>query len=202
VGQFHFDPATYRELMAAEVPAFERLQDEVAQATPGGPAARRILELGTGTGETARRVLAAHPGARLVGIDASAAMLAVAREALPGADLRVARLEDPLPGGPFDLVVSALCVHHLDGPGKADLYARVARVLAPGGRVVVGDVVVPLHDADVVTPVDGVYDVPSTAADQLAWLQDAGLVPCLAWAHRDLAVLTAYAADAPARAAT
>jgi tRNA (cmo5U34)-methyltransferase len=38
-------------------------------------------------------------------------------------------------------------------------------VLAPGGRVVVGDVVVPLHDADVVTPVDDVYDRPSTAAE-------------------------------------
>jgi tRNA (cmo5U34)-methyltransferase len=201
VGQFHFDPASYRELMAAEVPAFERLQDEVAQATRGR-AARTILELGTGTGETARRVLAAHPAASLLGIDASAAMLAVARDVLPGAELRVARLQDPLPAGPFDLVVSALCVHHLDGPGKADLYARVAAVLAPGGRVVVGDVVVPLHAADAITPIDGVHDTPSTVAEQLAWLEAAGLVPALAWAHRDLAVLTAYTADAPARAAT
>jgi tRNA (cmo5U34)-methyltransferase len=201
VGQFHFDPATYRELMAAEVPAFERLQDEVAEASRT-PRARAILELGTGTGETARRVLAAHPDARLVGVDASERMLAVARAALPAADLRVARLEDALPPGPFDLVVSALCVHHLDGPGKADLFSRVADVLAPGGRVVVGDVVVPLHVADVVTPIDGVFDTPSTAAEQLAWLAAAGLEPSLRWAHRDLAVLAGYAADAPPRTAT
>ena len=42
------------------------------------------------------------------------------------ADLRVSRLEDALPEGNFDLVVSALAVHHLDGAGKADLFARVA----------------------------------------------------------------------------
>jgi SAM-dependent methyltransferase len=58
------------------------------------------------------------------------------------ADLRVSRLEDPLPGGNFDLVVSALAVHHLDGAGKADLFARVAARLRPGGRFVFGDVVV------------------------------------------------------------
>jgi hypothetical protein len=42
------------------------------------------------------------------------------------ADLRVSRLQDPLPEGNFDLVGSALAVHHLDGAGKADLFARVA----------------------------------------------------------------------------
>jgi cyclopropane fatty-acyl-phospholipid synthase-like methyltransferase len=56
--------------------------------------------------------------------------------------LRVGRLEDPLPGGPFDLVVSALAVHHLRAPGKADLFRRIAEQLTPGGRFVMGDVVV------------------------------------------------------------
>ena len=188
MAQFHFDPDSYLELMAAEVPAYARLQDEVAAAT-AGLTVTRALELGTGTGETARRVLAVHAGAALVGIDASANMLAQA--ALPGADLRVARLEDPLPGGPFELVFSALAVHHLDGPGKADLFARVAAVLAPGGRVVLGDVVVPEDPADVVTPIDGVYDQPSTVVEQVGWLRDAGLGARVAWSERDLAVLVA-----------
>ena len=103
MGQFHFHPNEYLELMRSEMPAYERLQDEEAAAT--GSCASRLLELGTGTGETARRVLARHPGATLVGIDASADMLAAAR--LRGADLRVSRLQDPLPEGPFDLVFSA-----------------------------------------------------------------------------------------------
>src|SRR5216117_1914919 len=102
VGQFHFTPERYLQLMHEEVPAYDELQDETARAT--GTGAASILELGTGTGETARRILARHPGARYVGIDASAEMLAAAN--LPAAELHVGRLEDPLPAGPFELVVS------------------------------------------------------------------------------------------------
>jgi SAM-dependent methyltransferase len=88
-------------------------------------------------------------------------------------------------------VVSALAVHHLDAAGKADLFRRVAAVLRPGGRLVLGDVVVPDDPADVVTPIDGVYDKPSRADEQLRWLSDAGLAARVAWADRDLAVLIA-----------
>jgi tRNA (cmo5U34)-methyltransferase len=82
-------------------------------------------------------------------------------------------------------------VHHLDGPGKADLFTRVAAVLAPRGRLVLGDVVIPADPADVVTPIDGVYDQPSTVADQLDWLRAAGLDARVSWSERDLVVLTA-----------
>ena len=191
MAQFHFDPDSYAALMAEEVPAYERLQDEVAAASRGRPAAR-VLDLGTGTGVTALRVLAAHPDARLVGIDESADMLAVARKALPPeSDLRVSQLEDPLPPGPFDLVVSALAVHHLDGPGKRDLFRRIAAVLAPAGRLVLADLIIPDHPADAVTPIDGDYDQPSTLADQLTWLREAGLDPSVTWSDRDLAVILA-----------
>ena len=176
--------------MAEEVPDFERLQAEVAAAT-AGVRAHSILELGIGTGETARRVLPLHPEAQLVGLDVSEPMLRRAGEVVPDADLRVGRLEDPLPAGPFDLVVTALAVHHLDGAGKADLFRRVARVLSPGGRFVLGDVVVPEDPTDTVTPIDGVYDLPSRADEQLRWLEEAGLAPRLVWAHRDLAVISA-----------
>jgi tRNA (cmo5U34)-methyltransferase len=193
VGQFHWDPGSYLALMREEVPSYERLQEEVVRAT--GTGVRRILELGVGTGETTRRLLSRHPAATLVGIDASAAMLAAARAAL-GADdahLSVRRLEEPLPEGRFDLVVSVLTVHHLDGPGKADLFRRLPAVLDPGGRVVIGDVVVPDDPGDAVTPIDGDHDTPSAIDDQLAWLASAGLDPAVAWAERDLAVLTADA---------
>jgi L-threonylcarbamoyladenylate synthase len=142
-GQFHFNPDTYLEMIRADVPLFDQFEDTVVAAT--GDGARAILELGTGTGETARRLLVRHPEATVVGIDESAAMLAAARAALDGArvTLHQGRLEDPLPQGPFDLVTSALCVHHLDGAGKADLFKRVRAVLAPGGRFVLGDVVIP-----------------------------------------------------------
>jgi len=44
----------------------------------------------------------------VVGIDESAAMLAHVRRLLPRADFRVARVEDELSAGPFEIVVSAL----------------------------------------------------------------------------------------------
>ena len=186
--QFHFDPGSYLDLVTAEVPAYQRLQDAVAEAT-AGISVRRFLDLGAGTGVTAQRVLSRHPDAEAVGTDESTGMLEHARSVLSGADFRVALLEDDLPAGPFEVVVSALAVHHLDGPGKADLFARVTRVLAPGGRFVLGDVIVPDDPIDVVTPIDGEHDRPSTVAEQLEWLRDAGFDAHAAWVERDLAVL-------------
>ncbi|HET7573010.1 MAG TPA: class I SAM-dependent methyltransferase [Gaiellaceae bacterium] len=194
MGQFHFEPERYLELMHEEVPRYEELQEEAARAS-AAVAASRILELGVGTGETSLRVLARHPGARLVGIDASGEMLAEARRALPGAELAVGRLEEPLPSGPFDLAVSALAVHHLDGAGKRDLFARVRGVLRPGGRFVLADVVVPERETDAVTPLTPGFDLPDRVDDQLAWLETAGFAARVAWLAGDLAVL---AADVPA----
>jgi tRNA (cmo5U34)-methyltransferase len=95
---------------------------------------RRVLDLGAGTGMLAARVAAAYPEAELVLTDGAPAMLEQARAAL-GTDvsLHVADLADPLPAGPFDAVVSALAIHHLDDAGKRDLFARVRAALPPGG---------------------------------------------------------------------
>ena len=190
--QFHFDPSTYMELMAAEVPAYGRLQAAVARATAGLDVSS-VLDLGTGTGETLAAVLAQHPAARVVGVDMNEGMLgeARARFASGQVDLRVAGLADPLPAGPFDLVVSALAVHHLEGRDKADLFARVGASLRSGGRFVLGDVVIPLDPADAVTPVTDGYDRPSLLADQLDWLAAAGFVATEVWRERDLVVVRA-----------
>jgi L-threonylcarbamoyladenylate synthase len=189
--QFHFDPASYDELIHADVPAFDRFQDAVAQASGSG--ARRVLELGTGTGETARRLLDRHPGATLVGIDESLSMLDHARHRLDAdrVELRVSRLEDPLPPGAFDLVASALCVHHLPGAEKAELFRRVAAALAPGGRFVLGDVIEPEDPTVERSPLTPGYDHPSPVPDQLEWLRAAGFDARTVWAEGDLVVFAA-----------
>ena len=183
---FEWDPSTYLGQMLDEIPGYAELEDAVAAEASG----RTILELGTGTGETALRVLARNPGARLTGIDASEAMLAAARTRLPAeTDLREQLLEDPLPAGPFDVVVSVLAVHHLDGNGKRDLFTRVSRITR---NFVLGDVVVPEDPDDAVIEIDGVYDTPSTVAEQLAWLREAGFAHADArMVTTDLALLTA-----------
>ena len=71
MGQFHWDPDGYLEMVRAEVPDYDRVQDEVARATDGIDA-RRVLELGTGSGVTSRRVLERHPHAQLTGVGDSA----------------------------------------------------------------------------------------------------------------------------------
>jgi tRNA (cmo5U34)-methyltransferase len=186
---YHFTPESYLSMMREAVPGYDGLQDATVAATGAG--AKFVLELGTGTGETARRVLDRHPDARLLGIDASPGMVDVARVSLPSdrVELLVRRLEDPLPEGPFDLVVSALAVHHLEGRGKADLFRHVASRLAPGGCFVLADVVEPVNPSYVVTTIDPEVDHPSKLDEQLAWLEAAGLVPEVTWTHRDLVVI-------------
>ena len=190
MSDWEWNPDTYLAEMAAEIPGYEELQEAVVAATLGVDAGR-VLELGTGTGETAMRVRANHPGADWVGVDASEPMLARARERLSGADLRLQRLEDELPAGPFDLVVSALAVHHLDGPGKRDLFLRIARVLRPDGVFVLGDVVVPPSGQPGPIYIDWVMDTPDSVADQLAWLRAAGFEAGASAVRVDLAVLRA-----------
>lgn len=191
MAEFAWDPDSYLQLMAEEVPDYPRLQDELVTATTVSPA-HALLDLGVGSGLTAARVLEAHPDATLVGVDANADMLAAASRTLDPrrSTLHTGRLEEPLPGGPFDLVVSMLAVHHLPCPGKADLFRRIAQVLTPGGCFVLADLIVPENPDDQVTPIDWVDDVPSSLSDQLAWLANAGLQPEVSWQHRDLSVVT------------
>ena len=184
VSEFEWDPATFLATMLGEIPGYEELQDAVAAVAHG----RNVLELGTGTGETAARILARNPGARWTGIDASEAMLEHARERLSDADLRVQRLEDPLPGGPFDLVVSVLAVHHLDGPAKRDLFRRIAEV---SDFFVLGDLVVAERAGDAAIEIDWVMDLPSTVPEQIAWLEEAGFEVEASDVRPDLAVFVA-----------
>ena len=190
VTEWEWNPETYLAEMAEEIPGYEDLQEAVAAAT-ADIRVSSVLELGTGTGETAVRVKALHPGSDWVGIDASETMLGRARKRLPDVDLRLQWLEDELPAGPFDLVVSALAVHHLDGPGKRDLFSRVGYVLRPGGVFVLGDVVVPAGGQEGPIEIDWVMDLPDSVEDQLAWLREAGFEAEASSVRVDLAVFRA-----------
>jgi ubiquinone/menaquinone biosynthesis C-methylase UbiE/DNA-binding transcriptional ArsR family regulator len=101
-----------------------------------------VGDLGCGTGQVSAAL--APFVARIVAVDESAAMLQAARKRLRGldnVDLRRGDLEalpiEPATETPLDAAVLMLVLHHVPEPHRA--LAEVARVLKPGGRVLVAD---------------------------------------------------------------
>jgi ubiquinone/menaquinone biosynthesis C-methylase UbiE/DNA-binding transcriptional ArsR family regulator len=107
----------------------------------GGKPIRSLLDLGTGTGRMLQ--LLAPRAARAVGLDASHAMLSVARANLERAGLTRVELRQgdvyapPFARGSFDLIVVHQVLHYLDDPARA--LREAGRLLAPGGRLLIVD---------------------------------------------------------------
>jgi tRNA (cmo5U34)-methyltransferase len=174
--QFHWNPDTYLEEIRADVPRYDELQERTIEAIPFPPG--RVLELGVGTGETTRRLLDRYPDADVIGLDSTPEMVFRAREM--GIEVRLARMEDPLPDGPWDLVISVLSVHHLEADGKRDLFRRVRE---QSRALVLGDVV----EADVqIASLEPGVDFPDRAEDVAEWCDGD-----VAWEADDLAVIRA-----------
>lgn len=178
----------YLQVVRQEMPDYDRLQDEVVRAADG-LVVRRILDLGTGTGETSRRLLQVHPEAEVVAVDPDEGMLQIAREQLGDrADLRLADLYEPLPHGPFDLIVAALSLHGLRHADRDRLFSRAHRALRAHGRIVIAGAITPGIELAGAVPLD------QRAPDRLETLVDrirrAGFdTPRTTWSTQDLAVV-------------
>jgi SAM-dependent methyltransferase len=99
---------------------------QAAAAKPG----LRVLDIACGTGVAAQA--AADTGARVTGVDFSAAMLAIARSLHSGIEFEAGDAEAlPFAGRRFDAVISNFGIHHVEHPERATAEAR--RVLRPGG---------------------------------------------------------------------
>lgn len=90
----------------------------------------RILDVGSGTGHLTARLAAA--GAAVLGIDASAEMVAGARAAYPGLRFEEADVRSFSTAQPFDAVFSNATLHWVRPPEQAA--ARILAALRPGGR--------------------------------------------------------------------
>lgn len=122
--------------------AYDRVADQVA---PG----QHVVDIGCGTGALTRRI--AERGAVVKGIDVDPAMLEIARDRLTGpaeagkvelVEAGVAEL-DAEPAASRDAVVSGLCFSELSTDELNYTLVQVARILRPGGRLVVADEVRP-----------------------------------------------------------
>jgi tRNA (cmo5U34)-methyltransferase len=148
------DSRLFQELGGVFVPQRELQFRILTQLVPRLPEASVVVELCCGDGALAERLLDAFPEVEVRGFDGSPAMLAAAER-------RLARFGARWRGREFDLrtfdgsgldrpvraVVSSLAVHHLEGVEKAALYRRVRELLAPGGALLVADLVLPASPA-------------------------------------------------------
>jgi ubiquinone/menaquinone biosynthesis C-methylase UbiE len=114
---------------------------DLAQLQPGDA----VLDVGCGTGTLALEV-ARHIGrtGRVAGVDPGTQQIArarakAARRHLP-IDFQIGVIEQlPFPDHSFDVVFSTLMMHHLPAPFKRQGLSEIARVLKPGGRLVIAD---------------------------------------------------------------
>lgn len=131
--------ADWNRIRALHVP--ESAVEEAIVAALGAREIDSVLDLGTGTGQMLQ--LLGTRARRAVGLDVSPAMLAVARANLDSAGLRHVQLRQgdlyALPGdlARFDLVILHQVLHFMDDPARA--VREAARVLKPGGRIVIVD---------------------------------------------------------------
>jgi tRNA (cmo5U34)-methyltransferase len=202
---FDAHAADYDALRRRLVPSLDAFYDAaIAALALASRPVRRVLDVGAGTGLLAERVGRAFPEAELTLLDGSPAMLATARARLGVGVVQVRQdFADDLPAGPWDAIVSALAIHHVEDPLKRRLFAQVHERLAPGGVFVNAEQV-----AGPTARLDELYErwhrtrsaeLGTTAQEwaeaeqrmsydqlamldaQLAWLRDAGFedVDCL-----------------------
>jgi trans-aconitate 2-methyltransferase len=128
-----WSPAQYHKFQAERAAPFEDLV-ALGSLRDG----MRIVDLGCGTGELTARLAVLASGSQVVGVDSSAAMLEKARPLeRPGLRFDLRRIEDWPPEGSaaFDLVFSHATLQWIDD--HETLFARLARVLVPGGQLLV-----------------------------------------------------------------
>jgi len=121
------------------IPGFRDFYSAALSAADWPGTEPAILDIGAGTGLLSALLLQKFPQATLTLVDISEKMLDVARERFAGRGAVVFRAGDYSReelGGPYDLVCSALSIHHLGTPEKQDLYRRIFSVLNTGGLFV------------------------------------------------------------------
>ena len=135
--QFNLIAEEYDSGRRKFIPCFDDYYEKTtafASSFIGTP--RRILDLGSGTGLLAMYYFHHFPNAEYILADMAEDMLKVARkrfEDVHNIDYSVMDYTKELPAGNFDLVVSALSIHHLENEQKQELFSRLKEKITPGG---------------------------------------------------------------------
>lgn len=158
-----------------------------------------ILDIGSGTGLYASLLYEKYPRANFTLIDLSDKMLSVAKERFAGLDNVEYIVADYTAYNfdkKFDIIISALSIHHLSAPDKKNIYANCFRWLNENGVFLNADMVLSpfpeiekklydiwgafiensdLSDEEIQKGYERMkFDTPSTMDEQLGWLREAG----------------------------
>ena len=185
------------------IPCFDDFYRTAVELIPFSPDARiEALDLGAGTGLLSSLIADRFPKARIALFDVTPEMLTIARKRLKRAGRRVrfvtADFSAASHSKSYDLVVSALAIHHLPDIGKRRLFADVFQYLNPGGVFINADQVAGETDSierrtreawinrvremkvsqrDLQAALNRMkHDLPSTLDQQLGWMREAGFV--------------------------
>jgi len=141
--EFDREARGYDRTAQGSMPGYSELHRMLCRGIPYLPTrAIRVLELGVGTGTLTSLILTTFPHAEVTGVDLSPKMIAQARTKLRAFQDRVTLVNAPLEefeSESYDVVVSALAIHHLTDPEKWRLFRRIRRSLPPGGYFGDGD---------------------------------------------------------------
>jgi len=149
------DSQTYRGIADVAVPRRQEMTSTLVAAVPFDAAEPfRILELGSGDGCLAEALLTVFPQSTLTALDGSESMRAATskrlalfggRASVAGFDLTALDWWDRMFG--VDLIVSSLCLHHINDTKKQYLYKAAAERLSARGALLVADLIDPQHPA-------------------------------------------------------
>jgi ubiquinone biosynthesis O-methyltransferase len=134
-------PDTYARWRASEIGRItERLERSAMLGLIGDVSGKQILDIGCGDGDFAIEL--ARRGARVTGVDVSSEMIAAASAKADAAGLQVSfEIADarqlPFPSEAFDVIVAMTVLCFV--PDASPVFHEVARVLRPGGRLVIGE---------------------------------------------------------------
>lgn len=132
-----YDAAVMSEKHAWLYAGYRQVLARVVELT-APVAGETVLDIGAGTGNLGALFLPA--GCRVIAVDPSEAILSVARRKFPLLETRPGQfLALPVDSGTVRAAVTSFALHHLAAPEKEQALAEMARVLAPGGRIVIAD---------------------------------------------------------------